>query len=141
MREDVRRQTPPFPRRNTQQTHYKNLQCRNGHSKFTGMFVHFNTARLSPAFTPLPFVCHPLVTPKSCDGSVGTAMSYGFDGQGPIPGRGNCSVQTGSEAHLALSHRVKRLGREADHSPPSSVDVENGGAIPPLPHTSSWRST
>jgi hypothetical protein len=28
---------------------------------------------------------------------------------------------------------VKRLGREADRSPPSSAKVKNGGAIPPLP--------
>jgi hypothetical protein len=47
------------------------------------------------------------------------------------------SVQTGSGAHLASysmdTEGVKRPGREADHSPPSSADVENGGAIsPPL---------
>jgi hypothetical protein len=35
---------------------------------------------------------------------------------------------------------VKRPGRESDHSLPSSAEVKNGGAIPPLPHTSSWRS-
>jgi hypothetical protein len=29
---------------------------------------------------------------------------------------------------------VKGPGREANHSPPSSVEVKNGGAIPPLPH-------
>jgi hypothetical protein len=29
--------------------------------------------------------------------------------------------------------------QEADHSPPSSGEVRNGAAIPPLPHTSSWR--
>jgi hypothetical protein len=34
--------------------------------------------------------------------------------------------------------RVKRPGREADHSPPSSAGINNGGTIPPLPHTSSW---
>jgi hypothetical protein len=28
--------------------------------------------------------------------------------------------------------RVKRSGSEADHSPPSSAEVKNGGAIPPL---------
>jgi hypothetical protein len=34
---------------------------------------------------------------------------------------------------------VKRQGREADgHSPSFSAEVKNGGAIPPLPHTSSW---
>jgi hypothetical protein len=29
---------------------------------------------------------------------------------------------------------AKRPGREADHSPPSSVEVKNSGPIPPLPH-------
>jgi hypothetical protein len=33
---------------------------------------------------------------------------------------------------------VKRPGRAADHSPPSSAKVKNTGAIPPLPHTPSW---
>jgi hypothetical protein len=37
----------------------------------------------------------------------------------------------------ALSE-VKRPEREADRSPSSSAEVKNGGAIPPLPHTSSW---
>jgi len=34
---------------------------------------------------------------------------------------------------VALSLGVKRLGREADHSPPSSAEVKNAWAIPPLP--------
>jgi hypothetical protein len=34
---------------------------------------------------------------------------------------------------------VKRLGRETDHSLPSSAEVKNGGATSALPHTSSWR--
>jgi hypothetical protein len=29
--------------------------------------------------------------------------------------------------------------REANHSLTSSAKVNNGGAIPPLPHTASWR--
>jgi hypothetical protein len=33
----------------------------------------------------------------------------------------------------------KRQEREADHSPPFSEEVKNGRAIPPFPHTSSWR--
>jgi hypothetical protein len=37
----------------------------------------------------------------------------------------------------ALFMLVKRPGPEADHSPPSSAEVKNGGAISPLPHTSS----
>jgi hypothetical protein len=40
----------------------------------------------------------------------------------------------------AISPGVKRPGREADHSSPSSAEVKNGGAIPPLPPMSSWHS-
>jgi hypothetical protein len=53
-------------------------------------------------------------------------------------------VQTGwgppnflSTGYWGLSPGVKR---QADHSPPSSAGVKNGGAIPPLSETSSWRS-
>jgi hypothetical protein len=58
------------------------------------------------------------------------------------------SVQTDSGAHAAsipvgymelFPRGVKRQGREADHSPPSSAEVKNGGAIPPLPYMS-WHS-
>jgi hypothetical protein len=35
---------------------------------------------------------------------------------------------------------VKRLGREANHSLPSSAEVENGDIITAFPHTSSWHS-
>jgi hypothetical protein len=31
------------------------------------------------------------------------------------------------------SYCVELPGREADHSPPSSAEVKNGGDIPPLP--------
>jgi hypothetical protein len=34
----------------------------------------------------------------------------------------------------ALSPGVKREGREADHSPPSSAEVKKGGAISALPY-------
>jgi hypothetical protein len=34
---------------------------------------------------------------------------------------------------------VKRQGREIDQSFPSSTEVRNDGATPPLPRTSSWR--
>jgi hypothetical protein len=50
------------------------------------------------------------------------------------------SVQTASGAPpiqcvpAAISLEVNRPGREDDHSPPSSAEVKNGGAIPPLPH-------
>jgi hypothetical protein len=56
------------------------------------------------------------------------------------------SIQTDSGAHSASCPvgnggsfpGVKRPGREADHSPPSSAEVKNGGALPPLPHTLPW---
>jgi hypothetical protein len=34
---------------------------------------------------------------------------------------------------------LKRQGREADHSPPSSAEVKNGGDVPPFPRMSLWR--
>jgi hypothetical protein len=44
------------------------------------------------------------------------------------------SVKTFSADHRgALSP-----GRESDHSPSSSSEVRDGGAIPPLPHTCLW---
>jgi hypothetical protein len=56
------------------------------------------------------------------------------------------NVQTGLGAHPAsytmipesLSLGIKRPEREGDHSPPSSAEVKNGGAKPPLLHMSSW---
>jgi hypothetical protein len=48
-------------------------------------------------------------------------------------------LQTGSGAHLAYPVGTegtfpgsKVAGREADHSPPSSAELKNDGAIPPL---------
>jgi hypothetical protein len=71
---------------------------------------------------------------------ISMALGYGLEDGGSrvrFPaGAGNFSlhhrVQTGSGAHpasypmgtRALSLGVKRLGREADHSPPSSVEVK-----------------
>jgi hypothetical protein len=39
----------------------------------------------------------------------------------------------------ALSQGAKQQVREADYSPPYTAEEKNGGAIYPLPHTSSWR--
>jgi hypothetical protein len=36
-----------------------------------------------------------------------------------------------------LSHGIKWPGHEADHSRSSGAEIKNGGAIPPLPRTSS----
>jgi hypothetical protein len=38
-----------------------------------------------------------------------------------------------------LSPGVKWPGREVDHLPPSNAGVKNGGAIPQIPNTFSWR--
>jgi hypothetical protein len=35
---------------------------------------------------------------------------------------------------------VKQQGHEADRSPPGTIKVKKGGAIPPLPHISWWHS-
>jgi hypothetical protein len=56
-------------------------------------------------------------------------------------------VQTGSGAHSApiewvpkaLSLGVKRPGRESDHSPPSSAEVECMELYDHSPNTSSWQ--
>jgi hypothetical protein len=73
-------------------------------------------------------------------------LSDGLDGRVPFPAtaRGfslRRSVKTGSGAHQAsgpmntglLSPGIKRPGRVADHSLPSSDKIKNGGAILPLP--------
>jgi hypothetical protein len=39
-----------------------------------------------------------------------------------------------------ISPGIKQPGHEADHSPPSSAEVKNGGVIPLVPHTTSWLS-
>jgi hypothetical protein len=67
------------------------------------------------------------------------------------PGRGNIFLLSTSSRPVlgpiqtpiqrvpgALSPGVKRQRRDADYSPPFSIEVKNVGAIPPLPHTSSW---
>jgi hypothetical protein len=67
------------------------------------------------------------------DTSVGIATGYGLDGPG-IESRWGARffahVQTGPEAHPASCTmgigpfpRVKRPGRDADHSPPSRAEV------------------
>jgi hypothetical protein len=49
------------------------------------------------------------------------------------------SVKAGSGVHSgAHSPGMKRPAHEADQSPPFSIEVNNGGAIPPLVHASSW---
>jgi hypothetical protein len=71
---------------------------------------------------------------------------YGLASRGSIPCR---SIATSPILGLTqpptrclpatLSLGIKQSGREADDSPPRSAEVKNDRAIPPLPHTSSWR--
>jgi hypothetical protein len=74
---------------------------------------------------------------------MGIATGYGFNGPGSIPGRSIFSSSQrpdrlrGPPSLLFNGYRgsfpgVKRKGREADHSPLSSVKVTKGGAIPQL---------
>jgi hypothetical protein len=55
------------------------------------------------------------------------------------PGRLWPSTSLLRNGYLGLFLEVKRPGHEFDHSSPSSVFFKIGGAIPPLPHSSSWR--
>jgi hypothetical protein len=80
-------------------------------------------------------------------------MGYSLDGWGSIPGRGKIFLFSIASI-LALGpnqppiqwvpggdfHGGKAAGCEADNSPPSSAEVKNGGAIPPLSHMCSWHS-
>jgi hypothetical protein len=89
---------------------------------------------------------------RSLGSSIGVAIGYELDGRSSIAGRCERLVSAPNRPALeptqppiqrelaALSPGVKRPGREADQSPPSSAEVKNGGAIPSLPHTCSWRN-
>jgi hypothetical protein len=78
------------------------------------------------------------------DSSVGIGTGYGLDGPGWIPGRGKIFFFPLSRPDrlwgpsIFRASGVKRPEGNADHSSPSSTEVKNGGALPPLPHMSSW---
>jgi hypothetical protein len=69
---------------------------------------------------------------KGQDSSAGIATGFELDGQGLV--LDSCLLYDGRAAP-----GVKRLGREADPSTPSSAEVKNSEALPPLPRTFSWR--
>jgi hypothetical protein len=85
--------------------------------------------------------------------SVSIATCYGLNGPGSISVWVRLSFFTASRPSLGppsllyngycrLFPRVlNRQEREPDHSPPSGAEVQKCGAILPLPHRSSWRST
>jgi hypothetical protein len=100
--------------------------------------------------------CYMPRTSHSPCSSVGIALDNGPDDRGSrvrfSAGAGNFSlhhrVQNGSGAHPAsypmgtgaLSLGIKRQGREADHSPPSSAEVEGWVKLYlHSPNTPSWR--
>jgi hypothetical protein len=80
------------------------------------------------------------------DKSVGVATGYGLGGPGLIPGMEiffsslecagaySASYPMDTEGSFA---GVKRSGREADHSPPSSAEAKNSRAMISLHHMSS----
>jgi hypothetical protein len=70
---------------------------------------------------------------------------FGFESQQPQDFSLVYNVQTGTGAQWvpgSIYPGVNRPGHKVDHSPPFSADVNNGGAIPPLPNVriSSWHS-
>jgi hypothetical protein len=81
---------------------------------------------------------------------VDIAKDYRLDGPGSFPGRAKIFLFSVAfrPVHLASYPmgiggsflEVKRQGRKANYSPPSSAEVKNGGVIPPLPRMSSWHS-
>jgi hypothetical protein len=87
----------------------------------------------------------------SRDSWVNIEMGCWLDGRVSIPGSGKRFYSTPQRPDRLWAHPStspmgtggsfpggKAAGREADHSPLSSAEVKNGGAVPPLPHTSSW---
>jgi hypothetical protein len=91
---------------------------------------------------------HAACTMANCAAIIRTTKAHrpqtcGLDGQGASIRFPLHRVQTGSGAHRAShklgmmtpSQSIKRQEREADHSPPSSAQVKNGGytgtSIPP----------
>jgi hypothetical protein len=69
-------------------------------------------------------------------------MGYGLDGKASTPGRDKKFLRPGlllTQPPVQWVPAENRLGREADHSPPSTAEVKDGAAISPLPDMSSWR--
>jgi hypothetical protein len=73
---------------------------------------------------------------RSPDISVGIATGYGLGSQGSIRG----PVAHPQRVLVVISPGLKWPGREAEHSPPSTAEVKNGGAIPRLRYVPSWHS-
>jgi hypothetical protein len=86
---------------------------------------------------------------RSQGSTAGTVMGYRMNGRSLTPSKGKrlfssskCLDQLWKPPSLLPNGYwgVRQLMHEADHSPPSNAEAKNGGAIPPLPHVSSWHS-
>jgi hypothetical protein len=88
----------------------------------------------------------------SWDNLVVIVTGYGLDGQGSNSDRDKIFLYSIasrlawhppgllSSQYQGLFHWGKSAGHETDRSPPSSAEVKNDGAIPPLPDMSSWHN-
>jgi hypothetical protein len=116
------------------------------------LYVYFNRESINLLEIILIYIertklipCNITLYIGSRDCSVGNATGYGLSGRGSNPGRSKILLFTASRPALCptqppihlvpwdVSLRVTQQGLDADHSPPSSVDVKNDGAISPLP--------
>jgi hypothetical protein len=93
-------------------------------------------AAYSEVFRDMP---HPY---KNRDSSVDMATGYGLDNRGSNPDKGNNFISTSSRLALEAnpaSFPRGQSGRGMKLTTPSIPKVNNGGAIPSLPHMFSWR--
>jgi hypothetical protein len=69
-----------------------------------------------------------------------TEVPFSVEARFSLPGNVQIGFGTNSASYPISTEGhypgVKRPMREADHSPPTSAEVKNDGAIPPLPHMS-----
>jgi hypothetical protein len=84
---------------------------------------------------------------RNLDRSVGIATGYGLDGQGSIPSKGTIFLSSigldrlWDPPNLLYSEYRGRFPRGVKrHSPSSSAEIRNNGAIPPLSHMPLWCS-
>jgi hypothetical protein len=129
------------------EVHYNisNLFCVIGHlaHNFTSRFfkINFNIPLL-PIYLPGLLSTSTVYGPDDHGNEVrlraGAVICFFFTESRPALGYTQPLIQRVPEA---LSPWVKRPGLKANYSPPISVEVKNGGALPPLPHMSSWRGT
>jgi hypothetical protein len=67
---------------------------------------------------------------RICTCALYISVSNRLDGQGSVPGRVRAS------GPVVVPPELKQFGHLVDHSPATTAEINNGGAIPPLPFTS-----